>query len=571
MAWEEAAMREPGPADRACVRGPQCKGVTAQTWTGPLGRPLRAFALPSGRVFDECVLCIRARVSARWYEVLRTSEMPAEPIHPWCVRVDVPGEYDAALCIGPVACAGAYVGVVAPFPRYDETALALVPGGFAQVHCDYREIPRLCGRSVRVGARPLGFAGLWRAQIALVYAGLVHHVSRERDVPSGVCDVLRRCVLRMYHGRGALEAERAAGASAWLDSVIRASAEGVYAHCTARCAVVPSSTQWEPRDVIFFVREHATFLVERDSPELYAAVCAAHPTWPTYVAEVRKVCDEIRVAVVGRRVGIKARLLELPSFRRFARETFDEPRDDEEDEGGVVALDEMKAEYARAGAARAQAFAHSLLSADARATIRAAAREGWRDRFAKSALPFEGAPIVWYVCSSCGEFKSVTSRWGGCEHVAYDIERGVVRCHKTDNSGRKALLELVAREKLREVTVTRCGGVVEPLEFGTHVVNLDFVAHVACAACREALVPLDFRTVCRGLRCVPCAEPPVARTCEVCAAPVSSDAFRVRGFDARGLRDVFFCRQHTHVKIARRAEVWALDALMPLVYAGVDE
>jgi hypothetical protein len=104
-----------------CASESQCKGVTARTVHGrSFGKPLDAFVTPAGIQMRECVLCIRARVSKTYYEVLHSALFPSEPIHPYVVAVDAENEYDAALCIGPLdvtaVCAqSAFVGVVGPF------------------------------------------------------------------------------------------------------------------------------------------------------------------------------------------------------------------------------------------------------------------------------------------------------------------------------------------------------------------------------------------------------------------------------------------------------------------------
>lgn len=489
--------------------------------------------------------------------------MPREPIHEWCVEVDKLEAYDSALCIGPMK-PHSYVGVVAPFMRYDETTLRVLPDGFEQLCVDYKEIPRLLQKNERVGARPLGFHHLWRTQSALLYAGYVHRV-RDSTVP-GVADVYRKCVPYTHHAKEKWDEGKLDG---WLEGVVRASACGLYPHCKVRFA--ESSAQWTTKHIMFFVREHASFLIEKDSPELYNAVVRAFPTWPRFVHEIRDMCDYIRKSDAStKRIYTKIRLENKESWGAFIRARYPELT--------VPAfsthLSEFKRIYETEGET-ALDWMRSLALQDGDDVCRAAAWEAWKDRFdvreIRDPVNRTSEPIYWYMCSKCGVFKSVTTKWGGCRDVCLDLRTMKARCHKKRGAGRKPLLTLIEKTQCARVDTGGCNGEIIQKPFGTHIVHIDFKAFVACVKCTEELVPFDHRRVMmRGYACDKCSVSAHERKCEVCTDPVSEDAFMIKAFDEKsGLRDVWFCRTHTNPKLRRHAEVWSMDLLMDRIYKGI--
>lgn len=561
-AWEDGFLLL-DPARAACASALQCKGHTARTVHGQrLGAALPAFALPSGRAFDRCLLCLRAAVSARWYEVLYTEEAPPGPIHEWAVRADEEGEYDAAACIGPLL-EPRYVGVAGAFPRYDETTLLVTPRGFEQLGVDFRVVPRLLRPNERVGARPLGFHWLWRTTYALLYAGYVCRAP-ETGLPGHVAEIYGKCLPRSHYGNTKWDA---AAVRAWVDGVVRASALGLYPHCRVRYAALDQGEEWAPKQVLFFIREHITFLIERDSPELRAAVARAYPAWPKFEADVRETCDAIRRRVdaraAGKRVQSVKRFEAIRSWPEFVREHTEAPRHP----AFSPHLPEMKRRFYEGE--DALAWMHSLPLADASALYRAAAWDVWKERFATRPAPRPTpAPLWWYMCGACGAFKSVTSAaHGGCNEVCLDLATMTVRCHKRRGVGRKPLLTHIERSGCAEFTTPGCRGEIIRRPFGTHIVNIDFRAHVACAECRAALLPLDFRRAVLGPVCDACAAPRSEARCAVCAAEVPENAFSVQAFDAaRGMRAVFFCRAHARLRLRKHADVWSMDLLMSTVY-----
>lgn len=575
-AWEDAHLTVASEGESPCANADACKGKTARTVHGhALNKTLRAFKLPSGREFNTCVLCIRAAVSARWYEVLYADECPVDPIHEWGVEADVPGGYDSALCIGPLT-EHRYVGVVAPFMRYDETTLLVNAShtGFVQLCVDYQTIPRLLGPNERVGARPLGYHWMWRTTSALLYAGFVSYVPVNAKLPGLVSEVYCRCVPRSHYSHSKWELAMANLKNEWLDGVVRASALGIYPHCRVRYATVLDTDEapWTAKHILHFVREHMAFLVERDSPELYAAVVRAYPGWPQFVAEVNATCDALRRSsdrTIGKRVHAVKRLDDPMMWTRFVRKHVTEPP-----RPSFVPqplLEEMKKVYYAGD--DAVSWMSSLTMSDASALYAAAGWDGWKDRFSTRKIVTEGnatpGPVWWYMCAKCGVFKSVTSKWGGCNDVCFDLDTMKVRCHKKRGVGRKPTLTHIAKTKCTRFTTKGCRGEIISRPFGTHLVNINFNAYVACVQCVEALVPYDHKRIVLGHRCDACLRVNVAPKCEVCSVPVPPGTFCVQAFDdAVGMRSVFFCRAHAKQKLRRHVEVWSLDLLLSQVYAS---
>lgn len=564
-AWEDSFLFC-SITQKECTNGLRCKGHTARTVHGrSLGRALGCFALPSGRSFDFCLLCIRASVSAKWYEVLYTHEMPQEPIHAWTVEVDKEGEYDAAVCIGPLQC-HQYVGVVGAFPRYDETTLLVCSQGFTQVGMDFRMIPRLLKPNERVGARPLGFHWLWRTTYALLYAGYICRTS-DTQFPGHVAEIFSKCIPRSQYGNTKWDTSNV---QKWVDGVVKASALGIYPHCKVRYAALDiTDDEWTPKHVLFFLREHITFLIEKDSPELRDAVIRAYPQWPTFEASVRETCDVLRRRVdrvVSKRVQSVKRFEDIKSWSAYIKENTEEPRYP----AFSSLLPEMKQKFYEGE--DAMAWMHALPMSDASALYRAAAWDVWKDRFAtrKILVPKNQTdePIGWYMCSSCGSFKSVTTtKWGGCNEVCLDLSTMKVLCHKKRGVGRKPLLTHIEKSGCTEFTTSGCRGEIIRKKFGSNIVNIDFSAYVACVKCKGALVPLDFRRTVLGYVCDECTKPHRELECEVCATKVASDAFCVQAFDpTRGMRSVYFCRAHARPKLRKHADVWSLDLLMSTIY-----
>ncbi len=544
-----------------CANAEKCKGHTARTVHGrALGKTLRAFRLPSGREFPTCVLCVRASVSARWYEVLFTEECPLSPIHDWAVEVDESDEYDSATCIGPLG-GHRYVGVQAAFPRYDETTLLVVPDGFVQIGVDYRTIPRLLRANERVGARPLGFHWLWRTTYALLYAGFVSKT--EGPVPGHVAEIYAKCVSRSHYGNAKWDAA-VSKVQRWIDGVVRASALGIYPHCRVKYA--DSNDEWTYKHVQLFVMEHVTFLIERDSPELGEAVRRAYPNWAHIEADVRETCDSLRRRDhrVARAHSVR-KFADVRVWSTFVRKHLPEPSEP----SFSPLVDEMRLRYMNGE--DALAWMRSLPESDALALSLAAAWDGWKDRFSTRTIVSASASVIWwYLCSACGMFKSVTSKWGGCNEVRLDLATMTVRCHKKRGVGRKPVLTHIEKTGCTEFTTSGCSGLIVKRPFGTHVVNIDFKAYVSCVGCAEALVPLDFKRVVLGRLCDACSSPQTKAACEVCTAPVPADAAMcIQAFEKdKGLRNVYFCRAHARPKLKNHAEVWSLDLLMNSVYAS---
>lgn len=574
-AWEDMHMYCAEDEDTPCANGNTCKGRTARTVHGrALGKTLRVFKLPSGRVFDTCVLCIRAAVSARWYEVLYVDECPTDPIHEWGVEADVPEGYDSALCIGPLT-EHRYVGVVAPFMRYDETTLRVndEETGFIQMCVEYRTIPRLLRHNERVGARPLGFHWLWRTTSAMLYAGFVSYVPATTKLPGVVSEVYNRCVPRSHYSHSKWDEAVAKVSASWLDGVIKASALGLYPHCRVRYAVMTETDEaWVSKRVLHFVREHISFLVERDSPELYAAVIRAYPGWPQFVAEVRTTCDALRrnndKTTGTKRVQTMKRLSDPMMWTRFVRKNIAEPP---YPSFAPTLLPDMKTMYYSGD--DAMSWMQSLPMSDASALHMAAGWDAWKDRFSVRKIVTRGNttpnPVWWYMCSVCGAFKSVTSKWGGCDNVCLDLETMKVRCHKKRGVGRKPMLTHIEKTGCTQFVTKGCRGEIIRRSFGTHIVNMDFNAYVACVQCVEALVPFDHTRIVRGHRCDACLKVNTEPKCEVCSAPVPPGTFCVQAFDhVTGMRSVFFCRAHAKQKLKRHVEVWSLDLLLEKLYAS---
>jgi hypothetical protein len=506
--WEDAQLRVNRGAP-TCARAAECKGVTARTVHGAgFGRALEAFSLPSGRAFGECLLCLRAGASARWYEALFTRAAPAEPVHAWCVRVGRAGEYDEAQCLGPcdedAEAESAYVGAQGPFPRYDETTLLVREWGFEQVYVHSARVPRLTGPSRRVGARPLGWHEAYRTQWALVLGGYVCEESRAREValaalyarcsPSAKCPTGEAAWFHALVGRGL---------QGWLRGVQRLSWAGEYPHAAHRCDSAPG--EMDAFQQTMCVREHVTFLVERDSRELGAAVRRVWPDWDEYVREVRLGCDAMRASGWAlRKVKIKTRARAAPGP---ARSLFE---------------------------------------------------------YRELRVNVSAEDMEWYVCTSCGKFKSDTKR-GGCLDVCIDLETGSVHCFKKRAVGRKPMQLAVERAELDSLERAGCFGLVRAISFGRRLVLVNGVGYGVCSRCESDRVCLNWSSLMGTWSCAACASASAeaARSCEMCGSKCGKQEFKIRAFEKEsGARDVWFCKAHARHRLRAHAEVWSYDLLM---------
>lgn len=550
-AWEDDFLLIDGSTSDRCVNEDRCKGVTARTVHGKgFHRPLRPFRLPSGKSFDECILCIRARVAETWYRILYEDRSPNRPIHEWIVRVDEPDEYDAACCVGPMRSPHAYVGVLGPFPRYDETTLLVVPErGFKQICVEYKEIPRLLRRNERVGARPLGFHGLWRTTHALIYAGYV-----SRAQPSHPCaaveDAYRKCAPHATCTNAAWTSmfQRC---DKWIRSVALASELGMYPHCvkSSSCA----SSNRSVKQLVAFLREHITFLIEKDSQELLNAVRRVYPKWDEYVSSVRSACDAIR--------GLHKRKREETSVMQISR------RDSWTHLTRDAAPAPLFPYFSSASLLPCKLAYENGCAYDVPEDLkRAAAWDAWSDRFVAKPLLARSDPVWFYMCFSCGDFKSVPD--GGCRDVKLDMLDMKMKCYKKRTLGRRPTLVRIKENQETMVRDKSCHGYIIKRPFGTHVVHVDFNAFVLCESCKNVVVPLNVQNISRTeIRCANCSKQTEEYTCEICGASVARDAFNVRAFnDSVGLRVVRFCRAHAKPKASAHAEIWCLPLLLNSVY-----
>lgn len=488
------------PGRTKCASDKRCKGVTARTvHNQSFGSPLDAFVLPSGNALSECVLCIRARVSKEYYHTLYTKSFPTQPIHPYVVQVDTEEAYDAALCIGPLDMEptserAEFVGVVGPFLRYDETCLRVVDDGFEQLHMDFKRA-RFGDAYLRVGARPLGFYDLYRTQSALLLAGFVCDVPKRDGMP--IVSVYTKCLPHANVSSVSVGVFDNLSIHRWLAGIRRIGSLGLYPHCES----FGQNVDRDAKTLFLLMREHVTFLIERDSPELYEAVVRAHPTWPEFVKHTREACDQLRSTN------------ELPrsALSAFTKHTAGVP------------------------------VSHPPFTSCA----------------------ISGEPLEWYVCTKCGKFKSDMQR-GGCVDVCVDLETGVVLCYKKRPVGRKPLRTMLEANP-DQTTFERAGcfGVVQKIEFGNRIVDINGVARAACVKCRQAHVPIDWQRIVGGLLCDACNVRDDKIKCEVCGVKCGKDGFSIRAFKTNETeRDVWFCRAHTSHRLKQHAEVWSYELLM---------
>jgi hypothetical protein len=509
--WEDDFLLLDAPT-APCINQLSCKGHTARTVHGrSLGHTLKSFRLPSGRAFARCLLCLRAETSQKWYDALWSKDAPPSPIHDWAVEVDKADQYDSACCIGP-AGDDAYVGVQGPFPRYDETVLLVLPEkGFRQLCVHYAEIPRLLKPSERAGARPLGWHDLFRTQFALIFAGYtLSYTPRVREKTMPLAALYARCVpgtnvAAAVGAKWLLDAKR--DLANWLPAVLEASVKGLYPHCLERTQEPVDHENFNARAVTLCVREHMSFLVERDSPELQNAVRRAFPVWDAFVDEVRASCDAMRKSLWKSQVPL------LAAKKRGAIKTHDE----------IVLFQ-------------------------------------YRDLVCGEPL---AEPVYWYVCTTCGEFKFDTAR-GGCKNVCVDLDTGEVHCYKKRAVGRRPTLKALQKDPEQEfVQQWGCFGPVRGLWFGERLVLVRGVAHFPCVRCSKTSVCLDWRGISRGLVCEQCCRPQESWACEVCGVKCAEDGFHIQAFcAAKGLRAVYFCKNHLKHRLKLHAEVWSYDLLM---------
>lgn len=562
--WEDSSLLI-GFSSEECINGTDCKGVTARTvHLAAFGRPLNAYTLPSGRKFPFCLLCLRAETSKVWYEVLYRGSFPEKPIHEWAVRVDEPGEYDAAVCIGPpdvspISKKSKYCGVVAPFPRYDETILLVVPNGFKQIGVDYVTIPRLLTCPTRCGARPLGFYDLYRTQFALIHAGYVCAVNKDGLDRLPVAETFARCLPKNHYAASNSKWYETAGHSLemWMKGIKRTGALGLYPHCKVKLISYDESTMWDTKHIIFFVREHVTFLIERDSKELRDAVIRAYPEWPKFETDVRTICDSLREKGIDTKkivLGIKFQepvsLLSACRSANFDCLPFENR--------SVVSEMLVKHEIQRINTIKSIS---SMMVSDADIARSALFYYAVQDKFKTTPIVVDKNrtpnPIEWYVCSCCGEFKSDTKR-DGCLNVCLDLDTNEIKCHKRKTSGKKPI-----KGDAKSFEVFQCEGIVFPIPFGVNIVNIDFYAFVACSRCQRSCIPHDWIRTIYGYTCDECRAVKTVSECEVCGVRCTKEGFKIRTFvSGAGAKDVWFCRSHARQRLKTHAEIWNYDLMM---------
>lgn len=565
--WEDGFMTMTPPVPSTpCDRANTCKGVTARTVHDKgFGRTLLAFVTPAGRRFDACVLCLRADAAERWYRALYDESFPPNPIHDWIVRVDHPGEYDAAVCMGPIDCdpratKSPYVGIAGPFPRYDETTLLVVESGFRQLGVEWAQIPRLLRGPQRVGARPLGFHNLWRTNFAVLHAGFVCRVKQKLGIV--VVEMFAKCLPKVHGSGSPAKWDRAAArVEAWLSGIVLAGASGLYPHCESHPN--PPILVWSNKQVLYFLKEHISFLIQRDSPELGRAVRRMYPDWDEFVSETRLTCETLRkMGHTGKRLPTPNRYQPVLCWNARMRSTFQPAPVSHSPH-----LAAMKAAHSFDGGGIA--FIETVPAPDRPQLKLAAAYDAWMDRLGSREIVVQSnmtERLEWYVCSECGHFKSDT-KCGGCERVCYDFETQTVRCHKKRGVGRKpARTWLQTHPTATSYETTVCRGEVILCTFGTHIINVDFSAMVACARCRVKVISHDWLRTIYGYECDDCMDVVGVHACEVCKKRCPDDGFNIRAFvQGVGARDIYFCRLHARRRLKAHAHVWAYDLLMSQV------
>lgn len=530
LAYEESYMRAARDLE------PQCRNAPGRECVGQwfLGRACPRFELPGSR--DQlrsglCVLCERRRVTREWYAELHANRGAActSVLHEYAVAVDRDGEYNADVCLCPIALSRGepvnFVGVLAPYPRYDRSSLyasadrtrVLQHGLVYETHHSFA-LSSGPGARRGPGPRPMReHPELLQTSFALVLAGFVCHTPNKltsRRMP--LVSLYKRCLPRRNHGKlfyAAVHGIRARSATdRWFQSLMRSAGFGATAHLY----------RTEPMQSLFAVQRHVALLVTQD-PDLQEAV--------------RR----------GMRPG---------EWDAFAGRVFTRPANN-------VKLPLMALTCDIASVPRPRIKEVYL----ANATLQSKTKRS-------------------YVCVDCLQIKSMheTSKraYQGFEEVVNSSD-GQQFCYRKALDGRKRTLVMLRdamcgpdapldRSEFAPVDVKyACTSPMRELVFGLFEYEIDGVHRRVCDACGERVCDMTVARLLFGARCERC-EPattqPRAGFCELCRAPRAkskrgrwNDVRAVVDFGFAPTRVVGFCQQHAFA-FQQVARVWTYGELM---------
>lgn len=578
--YEQSYIRTPHAGELPCLSGSQCVGCTFCSYEGKrLGRCLTEFVTPLGKSFDhQCVLCIRKNVTSAFYNILYEHELPQTSIiHPYMVEVDNANGYNADSCLFPPTCGPndefRFVGLVGPFPRFNELSLCVENGTIVQRNVRYRTMPTLLKAKKRYGARRVDF--FFDTTSAVILAGYICNVNPSKTTID-VVDIFKRCVPKRNNQKLCMaKYDQNKVIMQWLEELFFNTTRGVYPYCKR---VKTLHDEIQETLLTYCVQEFIVFTISCDTL-LELAVRRKFPEWDSFKTYVRAFCDLIRLhknpEVPSKRIYLYsppssciARLAKMRTWTPMPQPMY------------------VPQAYKRLCIAPDMETTLShMLHAEKYEIVNYVGGIIELQKHLQIPLPVNmyTTEIVVYACESCNTFKScdeTSKKIFGNTLLAFDWNESQPFCHKKDLTGRKPMndkvnamlktnnhgAELVIRDK------KNCNQALTKFRLGKFVCHINGVAKLSCRKCTR-VCNLSLNKILYGFLCNFCAKPkedPVVR-CRVCGCiryPSSKTLWTQRKAFANGgltgCHTYFFCKTHSF----QRTDVcayWALPLLLQMI------
>ncbi len=619
--WEESYMRKSNDDEEfSCVEGNDCCGKKLFDDNLILcdGFVLTRFVAPSGRRFDQCVLCLRRSITREWYEIMGgRRRLPDRAIHPYTVITNRFGEYSADVCLciptnDPwTPCE--FFGLTGPFPKYNPYTLMMTTtttkdgggggGGdrvIRQINMEHSVEKSFVGRTRSVGARKFQFyplTKLYDVSNSIPFCGLIGNVHGNVVCTNEVIDFMRRSLFFGVKNDETHET-RSKKMKRWLTSLCEASLFGSYLSSSSRYSSSSSDENvgnTMERFSPFFVRDHVVFLVENDS-ELKRAVVARYGNeeWRRFVDACVRAIDEIK-----KRKDVDLEINDVV----LSAATIENKRDDYETKRKLLRYKSVRRPNFVCAQRRKEyvctncdsfkgCFAESFVSKCLKCEpsfFTTSDVDHHDDDYDDDGKRRKKTSISTGKCTKCRSNKYVLVEsndddFTGSRNVVKNLITGELECFKPSNSGRKPLLDKIRRgEDLSTTEGTalgkkrkkKCDGTCLELDFGANWIHLsDGACYTVCTTC-DRIFPITLESLLvSNLKCAVCSntngndddDDESSRCCcccDVCGRTKSKSWIKVKAFRDGGLTGVFyvwFCKNHSF-SFLKKDLVWSYPIL----------
>lgn len=577
LSYEQSFMREYHAGETPCMYMSKCVGKTFRDLRGSCCHVIfPAFVTPMNHTaFDNrCVLCLRRDITREFYSILYNNETPQSSIiHPYTVKVDKQGEYDADSCLFPPICNAdgqtRFVGLIGPFPRFDAFTLRvnLNKKTIEQQGLMYHIVPTINKPFKRQGARRIDF--FYNTTAAILLAGYICNVAPSLHID--VVDIYKKCIPKRNNQRLAIgDYENSTTTTKWLTEINSFTRSGIYKNFNTKIVDTGDTSE-----LTLAVQEHIVFLISNDEL-LNEAVIRKFPQWPSFVKYTEKACDVIRqgkslqkiqrVYLTSNNSDLLNRIIryknwKLRAYSPHVPEVYERlkrlPNIEKEIDNLLVSEYDDFATYV-GGLIYQHAFLRVLLP-----------------------LNRQVYESFVYTCMSCHSFKSHNDNDGtfmSHSQLAVDWAQKDLFCVVKDLTGRKAMKEHVKKRRLNgegegAMTITAkknsCPDPLIRITLGSHVAHINGVCKARCLHCLN-VCDFSIRNIMYGTVCDKCAKKKLPARCVQCGSLqphtrnswMQIEAFKDGGLS--GCQPVWFCKRHSF-QCTTLVKYWSLPILLEKV------